>query len=197
MADDTRETLKRIIDREPRTIDEQMWQEGFRLGREQGTRETHALVVSALTSIAAKRAGEGDHLGSYIVNLAAEKIEQMKFLDTRTGETMPGYASHLLEKYLRETRGTEPPKDALDQYQIEMLRYWCSHLEHVLMDQAHNFIRGRQQVEEILREFLYGAVPHPHDAMERERLATLARDAIGKTTRTRYTPEPEKRFGEL
>lgn len=194
----TRDAIREIIERGARQEAEN-WKLAMQLGKEQGLREAQALAVSFLRSRGhtMREVGEpeaADHLYS-----AADKLSEMKFLtipeptvmtpDRPTGEegeTVPGYASHILQQYIAEVRGTHPPTDALDQYQLEMLRYWMSHLEHTLHHHLGDEKYGITQ--DILREFIYGAIPHPYDAKERERLATLARDAIGKTTRTRYTP---------
>lgn len=180
--------------------EEQEWQEGFRLGREQGLREAQALAVAFLRERACKLTPLDD--GASVLEASADKLEDMKFLAVSTAEPtvmtpdrsadMPGYATHVLNQYLAETRGVQTgpiqPKDALDQYQMEMLRYWCSHLEHVLLTKVNEQIISFQDCEAIIREFIYGAVPHPHDAMERERLRTIAHDAIATTTRPHFTP---------
>lgn len=185
-----RETDRKMSDAEE-------WKLAVQLGKEQGLREAQALAVSFLRERARKEWAIGHHHSNDVLMAAADKLSEMKFLtvpqptvmtpDRPTGEPgeakMPGYASHLLQQYLAETRGSKPPADALDQYQIELLRFWMSHLEHILREH----VEDQRKVETVLAEFLYGAMPHSQDAMERERLRTIAADAISTTTRPRFT----------
>lgn len=83
---------------------------------------------------------------------------------------MPGYASHILERYLHEI-GMERPADAAQQYQVELLRQWLGHLQVVLRDNDVPV----EVTQNILREFLYGAVPQHAEARMREELASEVR----------------------
>lgn len=76
---------------------------------------------------------------------------------------MPGYASHILDGYLRDVH-MEHPADAAEQYQLCLLRQWMDHLEVVMRDNdVPNEVAGR-----ILREFLYGAMPQHAEAEMRK-----------------------------
>lgn len=198
MANVVQELLSRGVIRLPAAeVDNEAenWRLAVQLGKEQGLREAQALAVAFLRERARKEWAIGHHHSNDILMAAADKLSQMKFATVQAdgtvttqmerGKQMPGYASHVLNQYLAETRGNEPPKDVLDQYQLEMLRYWCSHLEHVLMQSGID----PPVAEKVIREFIYGAVPHPHDAMERERLRIIARSAIATTATPRFTPE--------
>jgi hypothetical protein len=92
---------------------------------------------------------------------------------------MSGYASHILEQYYADTHSAEIP-EAIDQYQKTLLRYWIDHLEHVLTQHATEVL-DKHTTDTIIREFLYGAAPHPQDALERQRLFKITQDALMKT----------------
>lgn len=102
---------------------------------------------------------------------------------------MPGYASHILERYLHEIR-MDHAADAAQQYQIALLQQWMDHLEVVLRE---NDVPA-QVAQNIMREFLYGAMPQHAEARMREtmtrmHLADLERWA-SEVPPAGATPEP-------
>jgi len=104
---------------------------------------------------------------------------------------MPGYASHILQQYYSEM-GVKLPEDALVQYQHALLEQWMSHLQHVLRNRLERgeVMGSEQDMEAILREFLYGAMPHPQDALERNRLVKIVNDQLMHDTRIRFGDGP-------
>lgn len=83
-----------------------------------------------------------------------------------SGVSDANYGSRMLDDYLRATWRSGSPRDAMEQYQVAMLRQWISHLEFVLRDER----LAPDVIRRIIKGLIYGCTPNAGETELREHL---------------------------